>query len=126
MAMKTANTNDVGNWNWPAQVSETAVLVLLKQRWRHGYGLHEQLRELGVPVGDLSRLYRSLRKLEDEGIVTSRWDTEAPRKGPARRIYTLTRQGNRYLRQRIDTLRLNTDVMNRIRSRYVDVAERVA
>lgn len=124
--MRTANSSDVGSGKWPAQVAETAVLVLLKQRWSHGYGLHERLRELGVPVGDLSRLYRSLHKLEDEGIVTSRWDTEAPRKGPARRIYGLTRQGNRYLRRRIGALRLNTDVLNRIRSRYVDVTDPVA
>lgn len=123
--MKTASDERVTG-AWPAQVSETAVLVLLKQRWSHGYGLHERLRELGVPTGDLSRLYRSLRKLESDGIVRSRWDTEAPRKGPARRVYTLTREGNRYLRDRIRTLRMNADVMKRIGSRYLDMAEEVA
>lgn len=111
---------------WPTQISETAVLVLLKQRWSHGYGLHERLRELGVPTRDLSRLYRSLRKLESDGIVESRWDTQGPRKGPARRVYTLTGAGNRYLRERIRTLRMNADVMGRIGARYLNAAEEVA
>lgn len=53
--MKTAGDEWVAG-AWPAQISETAVLVVLKQRWSHGYGLHERLRELGVPTGDLSRL----------------------------------------------------------------------
>lgn len=123
--MNTASEERIPG-SWPARVSETAVLVLLKQRWSHGYGLHERLRELGVPTGDLSRLYRSLRKLEADGIVTSRWDTQGPRRGPARRVYTLTGAGNRYLRDRIRTLRMNADVMRRIGSRYLAVAEEVA
>jgi len=117
--MKTAESSGGAAGSWPAQISETAVLVLLKERWSHGYRLHEKLRELGVPAGDLSRLYRSLRKMEADGIVTSRWDTEAPRKGPARRIYTLTRAGSRQLRDRIGALRVNAEVMHRIGSQYV-------
>lgn len=106
---------------WAPQVLETALLVLLKQQPRHGYALVGPIEELGVEVGDITRLYRALRNLESEGVVASKWDTEARGKGPARKVYALTRQGNRYLRQRIKTLRANTDVMTRIDRHYSEM-----
>lgn len=112
----------VANNAWAPQMLETAVLVLLKQRPNHGYALLAPMQDLGVEVGDLSRLYRSLRNLEKDGIVTSTWDTSARGRGPARRIYSLTRVGNRHLRQRIKMLRANTEVMQRIDAEYVELA----
>ncbi|MDP9441298.1 MAG: helix-turn-helix transcriptional regulator [Actinomycetota bacterium] len=106
---------------WAPQVLETALLVLLKQQPRHGYALVGPIEELGVEVGDITRLYRALRHLESEGVVASTWDTEARGKGPARKVYSLTRHGNRYLRQRIKTLRANADVMNRIDRQYSEM-----
>ncbi len=106
---------------WAPQVLETALLVLLKQQPRHGYALVGPMEELGVDVGDITRLYRALRNLESEGVVTSTWDTEARGKGPARKVYSLTRQGNRHLRQRIKSLRANTEVMARIDHQYSDM-----
>lgn len=101
---------------------ETAVLVLLKQHPSHGYALLAPIQELGVEVGDLSRLYRALRNLETEGIVASAWDTTARGRGPARRIYSITRIGHRHLRQRIKALRANTEVMQRIEAQYAELA----
>ncbi len=101
---------------------ETAVLVLLKQHPSHGYALLAPIQELGVEVGDLSRLYRALRNLETEGIVASSWDTTARGRGPARRIYSITRTGHRHLRQRIKALRANTEVMHRIEAQYAELA----
>ena len=42
-------------------------------------------------------LYRTLRRLEQNGYVTSDWDVEEP--GPARRVYTLTKDGQAHLRE---------------------------
>lgn len=72
---------------------EPAILVLLRERSMHGYELLEQLPELvGDEAGpDLGNLYRVLRGLELEGVLTSRWDVDAP--GPARRVYALTGLG---------------------------------
>lgn len=106
---------------WAPHVLETALLVLLKQQPRHGYALVGPIEELGVEVGDITRLYRALRHLESEGVVASTWDTEARGKGPARKVYSLTRHGNRYLRQRIKTLRANADVMSRIDRQYSEM-----
>jgi len=60
---------------------------------------------------DMGNLYRVLRALEEDGLVTSRWESGEP--GPAKRIYELTLEGRRLLdewatalrrsRERIDT-----------------------
>jgi poly-beta-hydroxybutyrate-responsive repressor len=40
-------------------------------------------------------LYRTLRQFEEDGLVTSSWDTEG--RGPARRGYQITDAGREYL-----------------------------
>jgi PadR family transcriptional regulator PadR len=75
---------------------EPALLALLAARPTHGYELIERLPELtGEERVDVGNLYRALRSLEDEGLVTSEWSAELP--GPTRRTYTLTDQGHELL-----------------------------
>lgn len=76
--------------------SEPALLLLLRDRPAHGYELIDSLAELtpGRRV-DMGNLYRTLRALEGDGLVTSEWDAEAP--GPAKRRYELTGAGGRLL-----------------------------
>jgi PadR family transcriptional regulator PadR len=40
-------------------------------------------------------LYRTLRQFEEDGLVTSSWDTDGH--GPARRVYQITDAGREYL-----------------------------
>jgi poly-beta-hydroxybutyrate-responsive repressor len=47
------------------------------------------------PAPDPGTLYRTLRRLEEDGLVRSTWDTGGA--GPARRVYELTDQGLEYL-----------------------------
>ncbi len=79
------------------RLNEPALLLLLAERPRHGYDLLEHVPAL---VGDdaevdLGNLYRLLRGLEADGLVTSTWRAGAP--GPARRVYALTPAGARLL-----------------------------
>jgi PadR family transcriptional regulator PadR len=75
---------------------EPALLALLAARPTHGYELIERLPELtGEERVDVGNLYRALRSLEEEGLVTSEWSAELP--GPTRRTYTLTDQGHELL-----------------------------
>jgi len=74
-----------------------AILLLLKERESHGYELVSRLSELGFDVPDFGGLYRALRAMEDEGLITSSWGT--PERGPARRVYALTSAGDAHLRQ---------------------------
>jgi poly-beta-hydroxybutyrate-responsive repressor len=71
--------------------AEPAVLLLLREQPVHGYELLEQLPELTGERVDMGNLYRFLRLLEAEGIVSSHWDDDAP--GPGKRVYELTGEG---------------------------------
>jgi PadR family transcriptional regulator PadR len=82
---------------------EPAVLLLLRERPVHGYELLEQLPELTGERVDMGNLYRFLRLLEDEGIVRSAWDEQAP--GPTKRVYELTGEGRALLDQWATSLR---------------------
>jgi predicted transcriptional regulator len=56
-------------------------------------------------------LYRTLRRLEENGYIKSEWDTDAP--GPARRVYTLTRHGQEHLEEWAKVLAKVATSMNR-------------
>ena len=90
---------ETGEWEVRARVErfgEAALLVALAARPTHGYELLERLpalsREERVDVGNL---YRTLRSLEDDGLVTSEWRPDLP--GPTKRTYTLTAEGHALL-----------------------------
>lgn len=55
---------------------QPCLLLLLKQRSAHGYDLIQSLLEFGFGERSLDpgTVYRNLRRLEDEGLVSSRWD----------------------------------------------------
>ena len=83
---------------------EPCLLLLLHCNEAHGYELMEGLKPFGFeqnPV-DLSSVYRMLRGLEEQGFVTSRWDTDSS--GPARRLYRMTEEGDQYLAWWVDDL----------------------
>ncbi|MDI6893283.1 MAG: helix-turn-helix transcriptional regulator [Bacillota bacterium] len=76
---------------------EAWLLLLLRVSPSHGYELLERLGQAtgqGV-VPDPGTLYRNLRRMEDEGLVTSSWDFSAA--GPPRRLYRVTEQGEELL-----------------------------
>ncbi len=97
---------------------EPALLQLLHERSRHGYDLLEHIPTLvgdGAEV-DLGNLYRLLRGLEAEGLVSSHWDVDAP--GPARRIYTITAGGARLLEAWATALRSTGAVITTFLGRF--------
>ena len=76
--------------------SEPALLLLLRERPAHGYELLEALPDLtGETRVDMGNLYRVLRALEEQGLVSSEWDESLP--GPAKRTYELTEEGGEAL-----------------------------
>lgn len=79
---------------------EPVVLLLLKKKGRsYGYDLSSEVRAHALTDAEIERaaLYRTLRRLETNGNVVSEWDTD--RTGPARRVYRLTRKGERHLEE---------------------------
>lgn len=68
---------------------ELAVLAHLATEPTHGYAL---LGRLGPYVPPSSgHLYRRLRLMAEDGLLTSEWST--PNRGPARRVYSITEGG---------------------------------
>ncbi len=104
--------------------AEPAVLLLLAEGRSHGYQLADQLEEL-LDEGrvDFGNLYRLLRALEDEGLVTSTWGEEAP--GPQKRVYELTSEGAALLDAWAASLRARSERIGALLGRYEAVEERV-
>jgi PadR family transcriptional regulator PadR len=71
------------------------LLLLLAEGTSHGYELLEQLAVLGLDRVDPGGLYRSLRAMDEEGLVRSTWQPSTS--GPARRTYQLTDEGSEWL-----------------------------
>lgn len=69
------------------------LLALREARARYGYDLLTTIQEYGFVQGKAppGMVYRHLRQLEEEGLVTSSWQTEDA--GPARRMYEITADG---------------------------------
>src|SRR3954453_23384996 len=102
-----------GHWHVRARVErfvEPSLLLLLRERALHGYELIERLPEVvGEGRVDVGNLYRLLRSLEAEGVVSSEWSADLP--GPAKRTYELTAEGRRLLDRWAEALRqAQTDV----------------
>ncbi len=96
--------------------AEPAVLLLLRERPAHGYELLEQLPELTGERVDMGNLYRFLRMLEGDGIVSSEWDDDAP--GPSKRIYELTDEGQALLDQWASALETSQTRLSDFVTRY--------
>ena len=103
---------------------EPALLLLLRERPHHGYELIERLPELAGDETriDVGNLYRLLRALEAEGVVTSEWSAELP--GPAKRTYELTAEGRGLLDRWAEALRSAQGVIASFLERYDNEKER--
>src|SRR5215217_2813332 len=78
--------------NWLTPVT----LVLLKEESSYGYELMERLEEeFGFEQISAGTVYRSLRRTEKEGLSKSEW--EPSEGGVARRMYSITEDGESYL-----------------------------
>src|SRR5881227_1989891 len=97
-----ARRHHLGRWHVLARVerfTEPALLLLLRERPTHGYDLLERLPELtGESRVEMGNLYRLLRALEEEGLVTSEW-------ADGRRTYAITDAGGKLLDEWVDALR---------------------
>jgi len=79
---------------------EPVTLYLLKVRGRtHGYELAGALNDNALTDSRIEpgALYRTLRRLEENGLVVSAWDVGSG--GPARRLYDLTPRGEEHLEE---------------------------
>lgn len=76
-----------------------ASLVALR-RPDYGYALLQRLTDHGFPV-DANTLYPLLRRLEDQGLLTSEWNTAESR---PRKFYRTSDEGESMLSRLLDDL----------------------
>ena len=77
--------------NWLVPV----ILLTLREWNSYGYELMERTAAFGFEAMNPGTLYRTLRDMEEEGVVKSTWETS--KNGPARRMYSITDAGKTYL-----------------------------
>jgi PadR family transcriptional regulator PadR len=68
----------------------------------YGYELIKSIQDFGFMKGQAppGMIYRHLRQLEEDGLVSSSWETEGA--GPAKRVYRLTPEGEEVLAAWVD------------------------
>lgn len=100
------------------------ILLLLKEGPTHGYALVKMLAAIGIanPDMDPSPLYKSLRFFEEQGLVLS--EHESGEKGPARKVYRLTDQGDKALASMASIVERVSDIVEWYLRKYEDLVER--
>jgi PadR family transcriptional regulator PadR len=90
---------------------QSSILMALKIRSSYGYELIKGISQFGFVEGQAppGMIYRHLRNLEENGLVSSEWQTEGA--GPAKRVYHLTPEGSEvldfwigYMKNQVDNL----------------------
>ena len=80
------------------QYVQPALLMGLYLKSSYGYELIQQIQRYGFIEGQAppGMIYRHLRQLEEDGLVSSEWETAGT--GPAKRVYQITSDGEEVLR----------------------------
>lgn len=87
-----------GDWHVTARVErfvEPAVLLVLRDTNAYGYDLAVEVEAIVGDRVDNGNLYRLLRGLEEDGLVSSQWRSDLP--GRSKRTYELTEEGQAVL-----------------------------
>ncbi|MDR2197208.1 MAG: helix-turn-helix transcriptional regulator [Coriobacteriales bacterium] len=90
-----------------SRLSQPTILTILaaSDEPLHGYVIVQRAAAspmFGGTKPDATGVYRTLKQMEENGLVTSQWET--PRAGPAKRAFSLTTEGRDTLRRWIDSL----------------------
>jgi len=72
---------------------QPSILLTLHLHPSYGYEIIQNIGRFGFVEGQAppGMIYRHLRQMEEEGLVSSKWETEGA--GPARRTYEITPEG---------------------------------
>lgn len=84
--------------------AKTLVLQLLSEQEMHGYELLSQLKEKSKNLIEITEgtLYPLLHALEEDGLLTASWEKVAGER--KRKIYSITSDGKKSLKQRSQEL----------------------
>lgn len=121
--MNPSAPTDLG-WGMPRSYMRTCLLLLLADGPSHGYELLQEVRALGIDAADPGGVYRALRAMAHDELVTSWW--EPSELGPARRTYLLTDAGREALEVAMETAQRTARQLDALLDRFDDVTRRLA
>jgi poly-beta-hydroxybutyrate-responsive repressor len=99
-----------GNGARPRNWLEPVVLVTLREWNSYGYELMERAAAFGFEAMNPGTMYRTLRHMEENGVIKSKWETS--KGGPARRMYSITDAGEAYLDFWVNSLKQYQQAMD--------------
>ena len=96
----------------PERYIQPSILLGLLLKASYGYELIQDIQRYGFIEGNAppGMIYRHLRQLEEDGLVSSRWETEGT--GPAKRMYDITDEGRQVLGIWIDYMKRQAKNLN--------------
>jgi len=99
---------------------QPSILMGLYSKPSYGYELIQTIQRFGFVEGQAppGMIYRHLRQLEEDGLVTSEWETEGA--GPAKRIYQLTDGGLQMLSLWIGYMEKQVENLNELIKQYYE------
>jgi PadR family transcriptional regulator PadR len=116
------NTNDVENSKTQADIPldflSPWILLTLNNMSMHGYQLMQVMTISGLAAFDPATVYRTLRRLEKEGVIVSDWQIGDT--GPAKRVYSLTSAGEKMLKDNILILKQYQNILDRFFELFVE------
>jgi PadR family transcriptional regulator PadR len=103
---------------------QPSLLMGLLAKPSYGYELIQTIQEFGFVEGEPppGMVYRHLRQLEGDGLVTSEWETEGS--GPAKRIYRLTAEGVEVLALWVEHMESQAQKLDTFIERYRSVSKK--
>ena len=117
------HTTDEPQGGLPRNYLRATLLLLIGEAPAHGYDLLEQVAQLGLGKVDPGGLYRALRVMERDGLVSSSWEHSSA--GPARRTYDLLPDGVEWLHAWAGALRESHRYLSIYLRRYDRIIERL-
>jgi PadR family transcriptional regulator PadR len=103
---------------------QPSVLLGLLLKASYGYEIIQTIQRFGFVEGQAppGMIYRHLRQLEEDGLVSSKWETEGA--GPAKRMYDITEEGKEILSAWIDYMKRQAQNLNAFIETYEKMGEK--
>jgi PadR family transcriptional regulator PadR len=97
---------------------QPSILMGLLSKPCYGYELINTIHQYGFIEGQAppGMIYRHFRRMEEDGFVISRWDTQEA--GAAKRMYTITEDGRQVLSIWIDYMTAQAEKLRQFISMY--------
>ena len=96
------------------------ILRILYEDPTHGYRIMDELRKFtsNEYAPEPGAIYTMLRRLEERGLLASRWEKKASRTD--RRVYTLTQEGKEFLKEGLQMVKRRRQLMDDLVRFYDD------